>query len=208
MSSDPTETRASLLIRLKNGEDQQAWQDFVAIYEPLVLRIAIGKGLQPADAHDLAQEVLTRAAARLADWELAADRGSLRGWLSTVTRNLVVDFLRQRSRRPQPISDSMLQIQPGREEQDEEWFSREEQQQIFRWAASRAESQVTASTWQAFWLTAVENRPAAEVARTLGISIGAVYIARSRTMARIRELASSVLEHSTEWRQTAPEDLQ
>jgi RNA polymerase sigma-70 factor (ECF subfamily) len=201
MTADPPDTRASLLVRLKNGDDQQAWQDFVEIYEPLVLRIATRKGLQPADACDLAQEVMTRTAARIGEWKSGEGHGTLRGWLSTVTRNLVVDFIRQQNRRPTPLSDSLLQQQPGPQDEPEALFSAEERQQIFRWAAARARSQVTDSTWQAFWLTAVEHQPPAGVAVQLGITVGAVYIARSRMMARIRQEAALALDHSTEWKQ-------
>lgn len=201
MSADPPDTRASLLVRLKSGDDQQAWHDFVEIYEPLVLRIATRKGLQPADACDLAQEVMTRTAARIGEWKSGEGCGTLRGWLSTVTRNLVVDFIRKQHRRPAAVSDSLLQQQPGPEQEPEALFSSEERQQIFRWAAARARCQVSDSTWQAFWQTAVEHRAPQDVALQLGMTVGAVYIARSRMMARIRQEASAALDHSTEWKQ-------
>lgn len=207
MSADLPETRISLLLRIRDPADQAAWQDFVEIYQPLVIRIATQKGLQSADAQDLAQEVMTRAAARISDWEHSPDRGTLRGWLSTVARNLVVDFLRQQGRRPQPLSDSLLQRHTDSSASPAEWYSTEERRQIFRWAAGRARCQVQPLTWQAFWMTAVENRPPPVVATDLGMSVGAVYIARSRMMARIRELAASAIEHSTEWKQIPPGDL-
>lgn len=205
MSSEIPVTRASLLVRLKSGADQAAWDEFVAIYEPLVVRIATQKGLQAADASDMAQEVMARAAARIGEWEVNPARGTLRGWLSTVARNLIVDFIRQRIRQPAQLTDSVLATRQEIVEADE-LYTLEERRQIFRWAAAGARQQVSESTWQAFWMAAIENLPVADTAARLGISPGAVYIARSRMLARIRELAAQALQHSGHWKLATPGD--
>src|SRR5438132_7960469 len=92
-------TRASLLVRLRDGSDTEAWQEFVHLYAPVIYGFARKRGLQDADAADMMQEVLrsvSNAAPRL---EYDPARGTFRGWLFTVTRNKVFSFLESRSRR-------------------------------------------------------------------------------------------------------------
>lgn len=180
------DTRASLLLRLQQPDDERAWQEFIEIYQPLIERLATRYGLQPADAQDISQEVLTRVAKAISEWEHDPARGTFRGWLTRVTRNLTIEQLRTRARRPltNPESGQLEQFQCGADS----IFQLEQQRELFGWAARKARDQFVPTTWQAFWLTAVEQQSPSEVAEQLGISTGAVYIARSRVMARLREL--------------------
>jgi RNA polymerase sigma-70 factor (ECF subfamily) len=188
-----------MILRLRDADDAAAWQEFVEIYQPLIFRLARAKGLQDADAGDLTQEVLTRVARSVSRWNPDPTLGTFRGWISRITRNLVIEFLRARHRLPAATGDSGVrrlfeqQIQPGAES---ELFDLEYERQVFSWAANKLMSAFTKNTWQAFWLTAVENRPVPDVARQLGMSSGAVYIARSRIMARLRESVQRV--HNSE----------
>ncbi|MFN9366981.1 MAG: RNA polymerase sigma factor [Planctomycetota bacterium] len=180
------DTRASLLLRLQQPDDERAWQEFVEISQPLIERLVTRYGLQPADAQDISQEVLTRVAKAIPEWEHDPARGTFRGWLTRVTRNLTIEQLRTRARRPltNPESGQLEQFQRGADS----IFQLEQQRELFGWAARKARDQFVPTTWQAFWLTAVEQRSPSEVAEQLGLSTGAVYIARSRVMARLREL--------------------
>ena len=87
MLPSPAETRASLILRLPDAADAAAWDELVAIYAPLVYRLAVQKGMQPSDADDLVQEVFTAIARFVADWLERPDRGSFRAWLLTIARN-------------------------------------------------------------------------------------------------------------------------
>src|SRR5438270_7260333 len=101
-------TRASLLVRLRDPHDKEAWGQFVQLYAPVIYGFARKRGLQDADAADLMQEVLrsvSRAAGRL---EYDPSRGSFRGWLFTITRNKVFNFLEGRSRRLVASGDSSV----------------------------------------------------------------------------------------------------
>jgi RNA polymerase sigma factor (sigma-70 family) len=100
MQSSPPETRASLILRLKNAEDVAAWNDFVAIYAPVIFRVACRHGFQIADAENLIQEVLLSISRALPQWLLREDRGSFRAWLLKIARNEVVDMLTRRATRP------------------------------------------------------------------------------------------------------------
>ena len=198
MNSDQPTTRASLILRLRHPEDAAAWQEFVDIYQPLIFRLARARGLQEADAFDTTQEVLARIAAVINRWDPDPERGSFRGWISRITRNLVIEFLRSKNRFPKTSDNSsirqLLTQQPGRSAESD-LFDLEHERQVFAWASERAQHHFKPQTWQAFWLTAVENRPVDEVARTLQISSGAVYIDRSRVMARLRK---TVQQHVSE----------
>jgi RNA polymerase sigma-70 factor (ECF subfamily) len=191
MGEEPA-TRASLLIRIRDQGDHAAWSQFVDVYQPLIHGFARKHGLQEADAADLTQEVL-RAVARAAErLDYDPRRGSFRGWLFTVVRNKLRDFLDAQRRQVQGSGDTGVQRslneQPAPADAPEEEWERAYERRLFTWAAEQVRAGVQASTWQAFWQTAVEGKSGQEVAQALGISVAAVYLAKSRVMARLKEL--------------------
>jgi RNA polymerase sigma factor (sigma-70 family) len=189
-------TRQSLLVRLKDPRDEQAWSEFVAIYLPLIDRLARGKGLQPADAADLAQEVFRAVAGAIDRYDPDPARGSFRGWLFRIARNLMINLLAARRVRPQATGDSdvqeMIERVPAPDGEDTTFFDAEYRRRVFHWAVDQVRSDFRPSTWQAFWLTAVEGQPPKSAAIAAGISVGAVYIAKSRVMARLRAVIDDV----------------
>lgn len=184
------QTRNTLIAKLRDPADAHAWREFLAIYEPLVYRLARHKGLQDADARDLCQEVF-RAVVRAIDrWEPDAARGSFRGWLFTIARNLCINYLTRRDRLAEGSGDSRtidLLADVAAEDPASAVFDAEYRRRLFRWAAEQVKGEFTHNTWRAFWQTAVENRAVAAVAAELGMSAGAVYVARSRVIARLRQ---------------------
>jgi RNA polymerase sigma factor (sigma-70 family) len=199
---EPT-TRRSLVLRLRNREDEAAWSEFVEIYEPLIYRLLRHKGIQDADARDLCQEVFRAVASAIERWDPDPARGSFRGWLFRITRNLMINFLVAQRRAPRGTGSTsvqeLLEAQPADDAAAEEEFASEFRRRAFRWAAGQVQREFTEATWQAFWKTGVDNRPIAEVARELGLSVGAVYIARSRVLARLRDRVEQLTKESGEW---------
>ncbi len=197
MTSIP-ETRPSLLIKLRDSRNQPAWIEFLEIYEPLIGRLVRGRGLRSADAAEVTQEVFVAVAAAIGRWESNPVRGSFRGWLATITRNLVVNFLIRQSRHPRGNGDTgfrqWLEEQAAPEGEASELFDFERKRQIFRWASEQIRSEFRESTWKAFWMTAVDNGDVVEVARALGVTAGVVYVSRSRVMKRLREVVDEVRE--------------
>jgi RNA polymerase sigma-70 factor (ECF subfamily) len=184
-----------LLVRLRDAADREAWGQFVEIYAPLVYRFARSRGLQDADAADLTQDVLGAVAGASKRLEYDPERGTFRGWLFTVARNKLHNFLTKRRRHAPARDDSeamaRLEEQPAPEEAA--WWDQEYERRLFDWAAQRVRGGFTETTWQAFWQTAVDGRSAKETAAELHLSVGAVYIAKSRVMARLREQIQHVL---------------
>jgi RNA polymerase sigma-70 factor (ECF subfamily) len=188
MGESPT-TRFTLLARLRDIGDAEAWSEFVELYAPLLYRLARRHGLQDADAADLTQDVLRSVVGALPRLIYDPQRGTFRGWLFTVARNQVRKFANARKRRPQAsgsaAADEFLHNQPAPEEEAD--WEREYRTRLFEWAAERVRPHVRPTTWQAFWLTFVEGQDPGEVGAALGLSVGAVYIARNRVLTRIRE---------------------
>lgn len=190
------ETRPSLLIRMRDARNQQAWTEFLEIYEPLIGRLVRRRGLKSADAAEVTQEVLVAVSGAINRWEANPDRGSFRGWLATITRNLIVNFLIRQSRHPRGNGDTAfrqwLEEQPAPEGELSALFDLERKRQTFRWASDRIRNEFRESTWKAFWMTAVENGDVETVARELGVTVGVVYVSRSRVMKRMREVVEQV----------------
>ena len=183
-------TRVSLILRLRHAADAEAWQEFVEIYQPLVFRLALKQGLQPADARDLTQEVLLRVAKAVNQWNPNPAQGTFCGWISRITRNMVIDFFRNSRRLPVTSDEtSIFKLVHSTPQSSEETglFDFEQERQIFAWAAEKIRPGFSDTTWQAFWSTAVDQNKAGQVAAELGISRGAVYIAKSRVMAKLKE---------------------
>lgn len=189
MDSAPT-TRASLLIRLRDPADERAWAEFVEVYGPLVGRLARRRGLQHADADDLVQDVFRVVAQAIERGAYDPARGSFRGWLFRIARNLAVNALVERSRHPRAAGDSavadLLDAYPAPAPEDSAQFEAEYRRRMLQWAADRVRGEFSAAAWTAFWATGVEGKPAAEVAASLRMGVGSVYNAKSRVMARLR----------------------
>src|SRR6185503_10319182 len=108
MSAAPI-TRPSLLLRVRDVNDSDAWREFVRLYTPLVFVHCARHGLQEADAADVAQEVMRVAAEVMPEFQYDAQRGKFRGWLLQTTRNRLYKFFRQQSRAPLPASETSIE---------------------------------------------------------------------------------------------------
>ncbi|MBC8353748.1 MAG: sigma-70 family RNA polymerase sigma factor [Planctomycetes bacterium] len=185
------ETRQSLLLRLRDSQDHQAWTEFLAIYEPLIYRLATRNGFQDADARELTQEVLLAVSGAIDRWDPDPKLGSFRGWLFRIARNLMINFLAKRRNRPLAIGDTdfnrLLNEQPADASDESRYFDHEYKRQAFHWAAERIRREFQEHTWQAFWQSCVDGKTVKEVAEKLKMSVGAVYVSRSRVMARLRK---------------------
>ncbi|MCA9212926.1 MAG: sigma-70 family RNA polymerase sigma factor, partial [Planctomycetales bacterium] len=128
-------TRSSLLIRVRNSSDANAWTEFVEIYAPLVHAYGMKKGLQDADAADLAQDVLTSVAKAMPSFDYARDRGSFRGWLFTITLNRLRRMATQKQRQVVGSGESNVHevlLQHPDAPADEDAWNREHKNKLFQ----------------------------------------------------------------------------
>ena len=189
-------TRLSLLIRLRDLQDHEAWAQFVEVYAPFIYGYVRKRGLQDADAADLTQACLQQVAAKVGSLEYDPRRGSFRGWLFTIVRNKLRNFSNQPQRLVQGSGDSnvqrLLENQAAPESDEAALWERAYERGLFAWAAEQIQPQVQEATWRAFWQTAVEGKSGREVAKELGLTVAAVYVAKSRIVARLRALIREV----------------
>ena len=190
------QTRPSLLLRIRDFRDEDAWNQFIELYAPLIYGYLRKRNIQDADAGDLTQDVLSSVTSTANDFTYDPQRGSFRGWLLTVTRNKMLNFV-SRKKAQAGSGDSGVQRaieEMTAEEDDRSQWDLEYERRLFEWAAEKARSEFQDSTWQAFWLTAVDNQSASAVAEKLDLSVGAVYVAKSRVTARLRQFIDNIVD--------------
>lgn len=183
------DTRASLIARVKDPRDAEAWSRFVDVYRPVIYRLARKRGMQDADAEDLTQEVLTAVAKAVERWEPDPRRGRFRTWLARIAKNAVTNALtRARPDRGGGENDGASRLEQHPDPCSDDELQREYQRSVFRWAQEQIRREFRASSWAAFQRTTVEGQSVEQAAVALGKSAGAVYAARSRVMRRLKEM--------------------
>lgn len=184
-------TQPSLLVRIRDRADNDAWARFVEIYGPLIYGFVRKRGLQDADAVDLVQDVLRSVAGAISRLEYDPARGKFRAWLFTIVKNRLTNYLKVQARRETGSGDSAVAEQLASEPAADDWqvqWEADHQRRLFGWASEQVQAEVEARTWLAFRKTAVDGASGKEVARELNMSVAAVYLAKSRVMARLKEL--------------------
>jgi RNA polymerase sigma factor (sigma-70 family) len=184
MSAWPA-TRVTLLDRIHDTQDQEAWAEFVGLYGPLVFTFARRRLPQDDDAADVMQEVLS--AIVRGTYQRTTVR--FQKWLVTVILNQIRDFHTARVRRSEVSGDlpviERLEVDPSRIE-EEEW-EQDRQRQMFRIAADRVRVRTNPAHWEAFVRTALENQSGQAVASAVSMSLTNVYAIKSRLMKEIKD---------------------
>ncbi len=187
-------TSVTLLERVRQRDDQAAWERFVALYTPLLYRWAQRAGLADQDAADLTQEVLVLLMKELPSFEYDAARRNFRGWLKTVTINKCREMQRRRVLAAGVGGpDDPLHAQPGGEDLEEFWNA-EYREHLVRKALEVMQTEFEPKTWRACWEHTVNDKTAAEVGLQLGMSEAAVYVAKSRVLRRLRQELAGLLD--------------
>jgi RNA polymerase sigma-70 factor (ECF subfamily) len=191
-----TITPVSLLARLcrpaQDAGTTAAWAEFVELYTPLLYSWATRLRLQPSDAADLVQDVFVVLVRKLPEFTYDA-RKSFRAWLRTVFMNRLRDRGRRPAAAPQQAAAVALAELSGPNHADE-LEEAEYADYLARRALQLMQREFRPATWRACWEHAVNGRPAADVARELGMSVNAVYVARSRVLRRLREYLQQLLD--------------
>lgn len=182
------DTRDSLVFRLKDRSDDVAWREFLEIYRPLMYRTARSQGLQDADAEDVVQQAIVAVMGAIGRWQQTGRVGGFRTWLLTITKNLLINFVARQKLRPVGGTSFILLLeqQPANDELSRSFVESEYRAELFRWAAEQVRPEFRSASWEAFWRTAVDGESIVDVAQALTLSVGSVYAARSRVVARIK----------------------
>jgi RNA polymerase sigma-70 factor, ECF subfamily len=188
-----TSTSHTLLLRLRRREDHGAWERFVVLYTPLLLRWTQRAGFAEQDAVDLVQDVFAILIVEMPRFEFDNSRGPFRAWLKTVTLNQCRDRQRKRLIAPNGGQDQILAELPGNDVLEALWET-EYQEQILRRAMEVMQSQFEPKTWQAAWEMTANRLTALETGQKLGLSEAAVYVAKSRVLRRLRQELAGLLD--------------
>jgi RNA polymerase sigma-70 factor (ECF subfamily) len=141
------------------------------------------------------QDVMRSVSAAIGRLDYDRKQGTFRGWLFTITRNKIYNFLSARKIRPQASGDSttnkLLNSHPDGEDGSAAW-EMEYQRRLASLAMEHIKSEFQANTWRAFWLTAVEGVSAADASKQVGLSTGAIYVAKSRVLARLKDAVETM----------------
>jgi RNA polymerase sigma-70 factor (ECF subfamily) len=197
-ASDPSSISSTLLDRVR-AQRPEAWKRLVDLYGPVVYRWCRRSGLRPEDAADVVQEVFTAVALHVGEFRRERPGDSFGGWLRAITRNKIHDLYRRRQGKPQArggtdAGQQLAQIGDPPEPSDPSVASDEG---LDAWLSRRGLDLVRAEfenrTWEAFWRAAVEGQAPAHVAEDLGMSVPAVYQAKSRVLRRLRQELDEML---------------
>jgi RNA polymerase sigma-70 factor (ECF subfamily) len=182
-------TSSTLLERLRRPGDQEAWGRFVRLYTPLLFYWVRRANVNGQDAEDLVQDVLLRVVKAIPAFDHS--KGRFRAWLTEITRNRIRDLRRRRGLIPADAAALENHPQASHESSQEEVQYRA---QLLSQALELLKPGFQPTSWQAFLEHGLKGRPAAAVAAELDLSLGAVYAAKFRVLARLRELLHGLIE--------------
>src|SRR6516165_5272895 len=192
-----SDTSSSLLQRLRQQPDGDAWQRLVDIYTPLLQQWLGRYGLQASDVDDLIQDVLAVVVREMPQFEHNQHKGAFRRWLRTILVNRLRGFWRARQSRPPAGNSDLAQMLDQLEDPQSglsQLWDKEHDRHVMARLLEQIEPEVTPSTWQAFRRVVLDGKDEETVAVELGISVNAVFIAKSRVLARLRREAQDLLE--------------
>jgi RNA polymerase sigma-70 factor (ECF subfamily) len=190
-------TRQSLLLRARTG-DEGAWQDLCELYRPLIAGWLRRQSVPEADIDDLIQEIFLAIVRGLPSFSHSGRHGAFRAWLRTIAYNYSCDYWKSPARRTAASGDDAAQSALGLLEDSDSplnrYWDEEHDRYVLRCLFEAVELEFEPATVRAFQLVALDGVSGAQAADELGISLTAVYIAKSRVLRRLRELAEGLLD--------------
>ena len=190
-------TRQSLLLRAQSG-DADAWQDLTDLYHPLLVTWLCRQQVPKNEIDDLVQEILLAVFQYLPSFRHSGQQGAFRAWLRTIACNRARDYWRaQKHRTPasggSDVKEILNQIHDPESELNRQW-DEEHDRYVLRCLLDLMEQEFEPSTIQAFRRLALEEASGAEVAEELGLSVAAVYVAKSRVLHKIRQHGAGLID--------------
>ncbi len=183
-------TRASLLIRIKDPRNTEAWSEFHDLYAPLLYRYARARGLSHDDAEDVRATCYEAIVRQISHFEYDKQKGGFKGWLRTMVTRRVIDLLRKRREVAADTRD-LAELESGEATVDELWEQHWKQQHL-RYCVEQAGLQVSAQSFEVFRLLVEEHCSVSEVCEQLNINANQVYKAKARVLGTVRELMGAM----------------
>lgn len=178
------DTRTTLLMRLRDRTDETAWSTFDRLYRSMLIQYTQARGLDLADAEDVAQQCVTAVMEQIDGY---AHRASFKNWLYGIAEHKIVDLYRRRRRECQPADGVLTNAEDSSTNADGIWH-RHWMVAHLRHCAESVRREVAESTYLAFERYAIQGHPVSDVAASLGLTPNQVYVAKHRVLARIREM--------------------
>ena len=175
--------------------EPQSWSRLVNTFGPIVYRWCRTSGVKESDAPDVVQEVFASVARGIAAFERQKTEGSFRSWLATITRNRVRDHFRRQAQQDLAAggTDAYERMQSHPDPIDEDAiYGSSIENPLVRRVMESVKLEFEDTTWQAFWMTTIENKSPAFVSQTLSIAVASVYQAKSRVLRKLRQRVSEL----------------
>lgn len=182
-------------MRVRDSNDKESWNTFEQIYGSIVRSYCRHWRLQPVDADDIVQDVMSSVAKQIQEFDYDPTKGRFRAWLGTVTANKIKTFITRTNLRQERELQIVDMNDNSKEyaDPDSDWvnvFTEE----IFHQACQNIRPHFEESTWRSFSLTWIDQKPTAEVANALGIPVHSVYVNKSRVLKRLEEEIRNLAE--------------
>jgi RNA polymerase sigma-70 factor, ECF subfamily len=193
---DPGSTSSTLLGRLLQG-DGEAWDRMVKLYYPLVYGWCRPRVGRAEDTKDVVQEVFAAVAKGLPGFRRDRQGDSFRGWMRGIARHKVQEFWRRHTPQDEPAGGTDAARRRaaipdlGSDDQDD---PPGDKARLVQKALEQIRHEFGDQVWQAFWRAAGLGHVPADIAADLGITRNAVFKAKARVLARLREQLGDLLE--------------
>lgn len=186
-----TVTRASLLIKIRDSGDRNAWQEFDRIYRPMLRRFALARGLDSADADDVTQQCMAAVHKHITSFKYDPTKGRFKSWLRTLANNRIRNL--HRARRPQRAESEDFEQEQEREKAPDEVFEQLWLSAHLKYCLQQIRSEVGSVGFRAYKLYVIDEWPVTKVCKELDLTPGQVYKIKWRVTRRIREIMTEHL---------------
>jgi RNA polymerase sigma-70 factor (ECF subfamily) len=191
------DTRKSLLLRAQTGEEN-AWKDLTDLYRPLIVGWLKRQRVAARDVDDLSQEILLGVVKYLPSFEHSGRAGAFRSWLRTIVCSRTIDYWRAIEPGTQAggagdATAALQQIEDPHSDLNRRW-DEEHDRYVLGCLLDLVAEEFEPATLQAFRRLTLDGVSGAEAAAELGLTVPAVYMAKSRVLKRIRQEAEGLID--------------
>ncbi len=182
-------TRESLLLRLKDERNEDAWREFHSIYGRLIFGYSLHFDISYAEAEDVVQEVCIKVFRQIIRFDYSPERGRFRGWLKTMTRNTVIDYLRRKQTRLKASREFRRDMEQKLKDEaaaDDEIWRKEWEKALYETAMERVRERVGEETFRIFKRYVLDRDSAQDVANETSLDANAIYAVKHRVLKYLR----------------------